>query len=67
LYKDQEGNLHAINPACTHVKCEVSWNNAERSWDCPCHGSRFSAEGEVLTAPARKDLEVIELAELIEK
>lgn len=59
IYKDENGTVHALNSACTHIKCEVAWNNAERSWDCPCHGSRFSVTGEVLTAPARKDLEKI--------
>lgn len=67
LYKDANGQLHAVNPACTHIKCSVSWNNAEKSWDCPCHGSRFSYDGEMLTGPARKDLEVINLAELVEE
>ena len=67
LYKDDSGKLHAVNPACTHIKCTVGWNAAEKSWDCPCHGSRFSYDGEVLTAPARKDLEVIGLEELTEQ
>jgi glycine/D-amino acid oxidase-like deaminating enzyme/nitrite reductase/ring-hydroxylating ferredoxin subunit len=66
LYKDEEGNLHAVNPACSHIKCTVGWNAVEKSWDCPCHGSRFSYNGEVLTAPARKDLAIIHLEELIE-
>ncbi len=66
LYKDEEGQLHAVNSACTHIKCTVSWNTAEKSWDCPCHGSRFSYDGEMLTAPARKDLEVINIEELVE-
>ena len=61
IYKDNNGQLHALNAACTHIKCNVAWNNAEQSWDCPCHGSRFSINGEVLTAPARKDLEMINL------
>lgn len=61
LYKDEKGGLHAVNPACTHVNCIVGWNSAEQTWDCPCHGSRFSMDGEVLTAPARKDLEKIDL------
>ncbi|MBA2499997.1 MAG: FAD-dependent oxidoreductase [Chitinophagaceae bacterium] len=61
IYKDNNGELHALNAACTHIKCNVAWNNAEQSWDCPCHGSRFSIDGEVLTAPARKDMEVIDL------
>jgi len=65
LYKDEEGHLHAVNSACTHIKCTVSWNAAEKSWDCPCHGSRFSFDGEVLTAPARKDLEVIKMEDLV--
>ncbi|MCY7309148.1 MAG: FAD-dependent oxidoreductase [Chitinophagaceae bacterium] len=66
LYKDEEGQLHAVNSACTHIKCTVGWNTAEKSWDCPCHGSRFSYDGMVLTAPARKDLEVIHLEELVD-
>lgn len=65
LYKDMNGGLHAVNPACTHINCIVGWNTAEQTWDCPCHGSRFSMDGEVLTAPARKDLEKIDLDSLI--
>ena len=56
LYKDDNGNLHAINPICTHLKCSVAWNAAERSWDCPCHGARYDADGEVLTGPADRNL-----------
>jgi glycine/D-amino acid oxidase-like deaminating enzyme/nitrite reductase/ring-hydroxylating ferredoxin subunit len=67
LYKDDSGVLHACNPACTHVKCAVTWNAAEKSWDCPCHGARYSVDGEVLTGPASKDLEKIELRTLIER
>jgi glycine/D-amino acid oxidase-like deaminating enzyme/nitrite reductase/ring-hydroxylating ferredoxin subunit len=66
LYKDEHGQLHAVSPACTHIKCTVSWNASEKSWDCPCHGSRFSYDGEVLTAPARKDLEIIKMAKIAE-
>jgi len=66
LYKDDHGGLHALNPACTHMKCLVAWNNAEQSWDCPCHGSRFSYEGKVLTGPADHDLEKVELKTLVE-
>jgi len=65
LYKEPNGCLHAIDPVCTHLKCEVKWNSAERSWDCPCHGARYSYDGKVLTGPADKDLEIIELPELI--
>ena len=64
LYKDESGNLHAIDPVCPHAKCMVDWNSAEKSWDCPCHGSRFSYDGELLTGPARHGLDIIELAEL---
>lgn len=61
LYKDEDGKFHAVNPVCPHAKCLVGWNNAEKSWDCPCHGSRFSVNGELLTGPARSDLERIDI------
>ena len=67
VYKDESGNIHAVNPACTHIKCEVAWNNTEKSWDCPCHGSRFDIDGKVLTAPARKNLEQVNVETLLEK
>ena len=63
LHKDESGNFHALNPSCTHLHCSVAWNNAEKSWDCPCHGARYSLDGEVLTGPASKDLEVYKLEE----
>jgi Rieske Fe-S protein len=65
MYKDEHGSLHAVNPACTHMKCMVAWNGAERSWDCPCHGTRYSAEGKVLTGPADTHLEVLPIGSLI--
>jgi glycine/D-amino acid oxidase-like deaminating enzyme/nitrite reductase/ring-hydroxylating ferredoxin subunit len=61
LYKDDKGTLHAVNPACPHIKCSVGWNNTEKSWDCPCHGSRYSYTGELLCAPSRDDLHIIDL------
>jgi len=64
LHKDDTGALHAVHPACTHLKCFVSWNNAERSWDCPCHGARYTADGQVITGPASVALEKIELKDL---
>lgn len=67
VYKDDEGMLHAVNPICKHLKCEVKWNGAERSWDCPCHGARYSFDGRVITGPADSDLEAIRLESLIEK
>ena len=67
LYKDDKGGLHAIDPVCPHAKCVVDWNSAEKSWDCPCHGSRFSFDGELLTGPARRGLDKIELSELVKE
>jgi glycine/D-amino acid oxidase-like deaminating enzyme/Rieske Fe-S protein len=67
LYKDEYGNLHAVNPVCTHLKCEVAWNGAERSWDCPCHGARYDCSGKVITGPADISLEPINIAELEHK
>jgi hypothetical protein len=64
LYKDENGALYAINPVCTHAKCIVGWNSAEKTWDCPCHGARYSIYGEVLTGPARKELEMINLQQI---
>lgn len=61
LYKDEHHLLHAVSPSCTHMKCDVTWNTTERSWDCPCHGARYDAEGKVLTGPADRDLEKIEI------
>jgi glycine/D-amino acid oxidase-like deaminating enzyme/nitrite reductase/ring-hydroxylating ferredoxin subunit len=57
VYRNPEGNVHAVSARCTHLGCIVSWNGAERSWDCPCHGSRFSTSGEVIHGPAVRDLE----------
>ncbi|MEK4849401.1 FAD-dependent oxidoreductase [Paenibacillus sp. FSL H7-0756] len=58
-YRDPEGQLHLVDRTCTHMGCECEWNNAERSWDCPCHGSRFSYEGDVLEGPATLPLKTI--------
>ena len=63
LYKDEKGNLFGVNPNCTHMKCNVAWNKSEKSWDCPCHGSRFDLNGEVLTGPATMNLEKLNLTE----
>lgn len=52
VYKDEEGGCHIISAVCTHMGCIVNWNNAERTWDCPCHGSRFDIDGRVVHAPA---------------
>jgi Rieske Fe-S protein len=58
LYKDDEGILHTYSAVCTHMGCTVTWNNLEKSFDCPCHGSRFSASsGNVVNGPANSGLE----------
>ncbi|PQD95752.1 FAD-dependent oxidoreductase [Pradoshia eiseniae] len=51
-YRDENGSLCILDTTCTHMGCEVNWNSGERSWDCPCHGSRFDTNGEVLEGPA---------------
>ncbi|MFY2556752.1 FAD-dependent oxidoreductase [Corallococcus terminator] len=56
VYREADGTSHAVSPVCTHLGCHVHWNGAERSWDCPCHGGRFSPTGKVLNGPAVKDL-----------
>jgi glycine/D-amino acid oxidase-like deaminating enzyme/nitrite reductase/ring-hydroxylating ferredoxin subunit len=55
-YRDETGNLHAVSAVCSHLACIVGWNNAEKSWDCPCHGARFNLDGEVIHGPAIKNL-----------
>ncbi|MGZ3940275.1 MAG: FAD-dependent oxidoreductase [Flavisolibacter sp.] len=67
LYKDEGGELHAVSPVCPHAKCSVAWNTAEKSWDCPCHGSRFNSDGEVLTGPARLGLETASVESLVQE
>ncbi len=56
-YREETGELHLLSPTCTHMGCRVTWNEAERSWDCPCHGSRFDVTGEILVGPAVAPLE----------
>ncbi|MGK6352624.1 FAD-dependent oxidoreductase [Parapedobacter sp. DT-150] len=63
LYKSRDGALSALNPVCTHAGCIVAWNDAEKSWDCPCHGGRYDVHGNVLTGPPRKDLQVIPITQ----
>ena len=54
--RDDEGHLHAVSAVCTHMGCLLEWNDGEASWDCPCHGSRYSPDGNVLEGPATDDL-----------
>jgi len=55
-YRDSRGIVHRLDPTCMHMGCTVAWNDAERSWDCPCHGSRYNAEGDVIQGPTVKGL-----------
>ncbi|PYK92086.1 MAG: hypothetical protein DME40_05685 [Verrucomicrobia bacterium] len=59
-YRDDQGTLHKLSAVCPHLKCIVRWNGCEKTWDCPCHGSRFDALGRVLNGPAISDLEKVE-------
>lgn len=63
VYRDETGKLHIFSAVCPHLKCIVNWNNTEKSFDCPCHGSRFSTLGRVINGPANVDLERIEISE----
>jgi Rieske Fe-S protein len=56
-FRAEDGTLHAVSSVCTHLGCQVNWNSGDRSWDCPCHGSRFSPDGEILHGPAVRPLE----------
>lgn len=51
VYRDEKNQLHILSAVCTHFKCQVNWNNAEKSWDCPCHGGRYHPNGEVMCGP----------------
>lgn len=57
IYKDKNGQIYAVDPTCTHLGCLLTWNNVDKTWDCPCHGSRFDYKGKNLYDPAFKDLE----------
>ena len=67
IYKDKNGSIHALSPICTHVGCEVKWNNAELTWDCPCHGARYSYDGRVMNGPTTKNLAKANIRKLISK
>jgi Rieske Fe-S protein len=59
VYCDDRGKRLMFSPICPHMGCLVAWNDAEKTWDCPCHGSRFSAVGEVIAGPAESNLEAV--------
>jgi Rieske Fe-S protein len=55
-FRDANGHVSLCSPVCTHLQCIVDWNNAEKTWDCPCHGSRFKPTGAVISGPAEAPL-----------
>ncbi|MBM7690599.1 glycine/D-amino acid oxidase-like deaminating enzyme/nitrite reductase/ring-hydroxylating ferredoxin subunit [Peribacillus deserti] len=59
-YRDKNGELFLVDTTCTHMKCELNWNNGDRTWDCPCHGSRFAVNGDVIDGPAKNPLKKVE-------
>lgn len=61
VYRDESGAVSARSAVCTHLGCIVDWNSAERTWDCPCHGSRFATDGTVINGPAARGLAAAEL------
>ena len=56
IYKDTDGTMTTLSATCRHLGCKVRWNNKEKTWDCPCHGSRYDKFGKVIHGPAKKDL-----------
>jgi nitrite reductase/ring-hydroxylating ferredoxin subunit len=56
VHRDEEGRIHRMSAVCPHLKCVVGWNDSEKTWDCPCHGSRFDRRGHVINGPAYRDL-----------
>ena len=66
-YRNEEGAVYIVNTTCTHMGCELNWNSAERTWDCPCHGSRFSHEGKIIDGPAVKELNMEEDVNAVKK
>lgn len=62
VYKDAKQRLYFLSPVCSHLGCLVSWNEAEKSWDCPCHGSRYTPTGKVIHSPAVRGLKKIDLS-----
>ncbi len=63
VFRDEDGTVHKLSPVCPHMGCHVQWNGEAKSWDCPCHGSRFEATGEVLHGPATHALSRVDEGE----
>ena len=61
VYKNNGGEVVYLSPVCKHLSCLVEWNQADKTWDCPCHGSRFEAEGALKQGPAKSGLDKVNL------
>jgi Rieske Fe-S protein len=61
IYRDEQNVLHAFSASCTHLGCVIQWNAEEKTFDCPCHGSRFTTGGKVINGPAISDLKKLEI------
>ena len=61
VYKKSENEIIAVKPYCKHLGCQLSWNQLEKTWDCPCHGSRYDYMGNIITEPTKKNLDRIEI------
>jgi Rieske Fe-S protein len=59
VYKDKDGAEHKYSAVCKHMGCIVGWNGTEQTWDCPCHGSKYTKDGQVLRGPTKKPLDKI--------
>lgn len=60
-YKNEEGKVVTLSPVCRHLGCIVGWNSDEKTWDCPCHGSRYEADGKLKQGPAKADLKPVKI------
>lgn len=68
VYHDENGKFHIVSAVCPHMKCIVNWNGAEKTWDCPCHGSRFASDGKYIEGPAMSNLkQKIELVNRVDR
>ena len=56
IYKNEKDEIYKVNPVCKHLGCELTWNNLDKTWDCPCHGSRYDYKGRLLYGPSVKNL-----------
>jgi len=62
VYKYIGGKTETLSPVCKHLGCNVDWNNEEKTWDCPCHGSRYRSDGTVFNGPSKKNLDKVEIS-----